>query len=42
MAIWESKSAKLAANPTLQAAVAGDDFDLLESEPIQGYSLREA
>jgi len=41
LAIWENKAAKLAANPALQAAVAGDDFSILESEPIQGYSLRE-
>jgi len=41
LAVWESKAAKLAANPALQAAVAGDDFNVLESEPIQGYSLRE-
>jgi hypothetical protein len=42
LAIWRDEASKLAANPALQAAVAGDDFALLEAEPIQGYSLREA
>ena len=41
LAIWESPQAMMAAAPAMMEATKNDDFDLWESEPIEGYQLTE-
>jgi len=41
LAIWDSDDDLAAARPALSAAVEGDDFDTLESGPVELFLLHD-